>query len=184
MKIPDINIVKLPYSKRKVSLKNYIEYRLANPFSDRDKVAVHFNISHITVTNLNKDLNISIKGNPFYFQFLKTYIPDIKFCERCKDYYTLSHFIPSDGTCRHTSKAAYWNRNNKNKRIYWYQVKELYEKYKYKCVKCKMTQEESLKKWKKRLEIDHILSIKKGGTNDILNLQILCRSCNAEKGIN
>jgi 5-methylcytosine-specific restriction endonuclease McrA len=33
-----------------------------------------------------------------------------------------------------------------------------------------------------RLEVDHILAVSFGGTNDMSNLQILCRKCNREKG--
>ena len=33
-----------------------------------------------------------------------------------------------------------------------------------------------------RLEVDHVLAVAFGGTNDIKNLQILCRKCNREKG--
>ena len=32
-------------------------------------------------------------------------------------------------------------------------------------------------------EIDHIVSLKKGGTNDLTNLQLLCRFCNCSKQI-
>lgn len=41
------------------------------------------------------------------------------------------------------------------------------------CVNCNTT---------KDLTIDHIKPLSKGGTNNINNLQILCRSCNASKG--
>jgi len=34
-----------------------------------------------------------------------------------------------------------------------------------------------------RLTVDHVLPLSQGGTNDIHNLQPLCRSCNSLKGI-
>lgn len=46
----------------------------------------------------------------------------------------------------------------------------------YRCVKCGAHRDQ------KRLEVDHIIPISKGGTNDIGNLQTLCWECNKDKG--
>jgi len=43
----------------------------------------------------------------------------------------------------------------------------------YKCASCRE---------KKKLEMDHIVPVAMGGLGDIMNLQPLCRSCNASKG--
>lgn len=53
--------------------------------------------------------------------------------------------------------------------------KELLHKYKFQCVSCGEREE-------KKLTIDHIKPVSKGGTNDYENLQILCKSCNSSKG--
>jgi len=51
----------------------------------------------------------------------------------------------------------------------------LCEKYDYRCVCCHK---------KRKLTIDHIVPVSKGGTSNIENLQPLCRSCNSRKGTN
>lgn len=43
----------------------------------------------------------------------------------------------------------------------------------YRCMECQSTQ---------RLTLDHIVPYAKGGTNDLDNLRVLCRSCNGRKG--
>ncbi len=53
--------------------------------------------------------------------------------------------------------------------------KDLKEKYKFTCPKCKQKEPEII------LTADHIVPLKQGGTNYIANIQPLCRPCNASK---
>ena len=52
---------------------------------------------------------------------------------------------------------------------------EVFKRYGYRCCECGASKNET------SLEIDHILPVAKGGTNDIDNLQTLCRECNRMK---
>jgi hypothetical protein len=70
------------------------------------------------------------------------------------------------------------NHNKKNRtqiRQYKKIFNELLHKYKFNCIACN---ERDISK----LTIDHIKPVSKGGTDEILNLQILCKSCNSKKG--
>lgn len=51
--------------------------------------------------------------------------------------------------------------------------KIIFERDNHQCVSCGA---------KERLEIDHKIPVTKGGTNELDNLQVLCRSCNSSKG--
>lgn len=51
--------------------------------------------------------------------------------------------------------------------------KQICQKYNFQCVHCGSNDE---------LTIDHITPVKKGGTDDPENLQVLCKSCNSKKG--
>jgi len=55
---------------------------------------------------------------------------------------------------------------------------EVLKKDKYTCVKCG---QRPARNNNVELEIDHIVPVSKGGTNDIKNLQTLCRKCNQGK---
>lgn len=68
------------------------------------------------------------------------------------------------------------NHNRKNrKQISQYNktLNKLLHKYNFECVHCKS---------KDSLTIDHIKPVSKGGTDNINNLQILCKRCNSKKG--
>ncbi len=68
------------------------------------------------------------------------------------------------------------NNNRKHRtqiRGYREILKELLTKYKFSCVLCTS---------KNDLTIDHIKPVSKGGSDEINNLQIMCRSCNSKKG--
>ena len=83
-----------------------------------------------------------------------------------------------DGGMIHLSYySCLQSRHNKKHRAtihnYAKTLDKLLHKYKFMCVKCGS---------KDRLEIDHIKPVSKGGTDDLSNLQILCKHCNCSKG--
>lgn len=53
--------------------------------------------------------------------------------------------------------------------------KYVFTRNKYQCQSCGQTKLEA------ELTIDHIIPLARGGTNDISNLQTLCRTCNQKK---
>lgn len=53
-------------------------------------------------------------------------------------------------------------------------LQQLLHKYKFQCVECGCMDES-------RLTVDHIVPVSKGGSDDMENLQILCKSCNSRK---
>jgi len=75
-------------------------------------------------------------------------------------------------------KTVLSSSHNRKKRLpirnYRSVFKKLQNKYNFSCVHCATTE---------NLTIDHVYPVKLGGSDDINNLQILCRSCNSKKGI-
>jgi 5-methylcytosine-specific restriction endonuclease McrA len=53
--------------------------------------------------------------------------------------------------------------------------KYIYQRDNYQCRSCGKTHQETT------LNIDHIIPIAQGGSNDISNLQTLCKTCNQKK---
>jgi len=91
-------------------------------------------------------------------------------------------------------KGIEWRKNNKdlmsfyaNKRRIlkkeaggFHTLKEwemLKKQYNYTCLCCNKSEPEI------KITIDHIIPISKRGSDDIENIQLLCRSCNSSKGI-
>ncbi len=50
---------------------------------------------------------------------------------------------------------------------------ELCQRFDFKCLRCKK---------KKKLTVDHVIPVSRGGTSDISNIQPLCINCNTSKG--
>lgn len=67
------------------------------------------------------------------------------------------------------------NRRGASGKFTELQIKDLLIKQKHKCVSCACDIKTSFHR-------DHIYPISKGGTNDISNIQLLCKSCNTKKG--
>ena len=53
---------------------------------------------------------------------------------------------------------------------------DVLEKYKFKCAYCGATASDGV-----TLEVDHVIPVSKGGSNEMDNLQILCKPCNIGK---
>ena len=53
--------------------------------------------------------------------------------------------------------------------------KYVFERDNYQCQSCGISNKEA------RLQIDHIIPLAKGGSNDMSNLQTLCSDCNQQK---
>ena len=73
---------------------------------------------------------------------------------------------------RNAKNYKYNLRNNKSGKIIWEEWEEKLKRLNYQCQVCGS---------KENITIDHIIPLSKGGTNDIDNLQPLCKSCNSRK---
>ena len=89
----------------------------------------------------------------------------------------ISLYFKQESIMHYYQKTKHKSMNNANKR----KVKELTKKtvasnQKWKCNICNNILDASY-------EIDHIIPLYKGGSNDMYNLQALCRNCHGKKTI-
>ena len=80
----------------------------------------------------------------------------------------------------HNPANIHYETDKKPERIAWERVRNersrlVFKRDEHCCSSCGSTE---------YLEIDHIIPLARGGSNELDNLQILCRSCNRRKWIN
>lgn len=66
-------------------------------------------------------------------------------------------------------------RNNNRRRLSKSIRHEVFKRDDYACLECGATKDDT------RLHIDHILPVSQGGTDELVNLQVLCEACNLAK---
>ena len=91
----------------------------------------------------------------------------VKYCPNCKKEFKDTDYI----YCPFCGTEVKYKREHIPRQL----RHQVFSRDNYKCVECGATKEETT------LEIDHIIPVSKGGTNDITNLQTLCKECNRAK---
>ena len=92
-----------------------------------------------------------------------------KYCPKCRRVFPNESFLhcPNCGTLL--------NEREGRQHIPGHLRHKVFQRDGYRCVECGATSKETT------LEIDHIIPVSRGGTNDIDNLQTLCKECNRAK---
>jgi hypothetical protein len=102
----------------------------------------------------------------------------IKFwCEECTNISLLCIQQHKGCSYIHWRAVKVYPKNKKRKTIKPKLRFDILERDKYTCQACGATPHDGA-----TLEIDHIQPFSKGGTDDLDNLQVLCRECNSGKG--
>lgn len=121
--------------------------------------------------------NCKIRGGPTKIMGRIINSDTHRWCPRCESILTINNFYLQ----KHSGKkvAKYCKKCNQynaliRKRAINFGQKNIVQTSAMLCVKCW----EPLSYW----EVDHILPQSLGGSNDIDNLQIMCRDCNRKKG--
>ncbi|MHA1558841.1 MAG: HNH endonuclease [Alphaproteobacteria bacterium] len=102
------------------------------------------------------------------------------FCTSCAEEVTRvvlddNHYGNSIGVAYFYLQEPFVRRKRRSLKANKELFKKLLLKYKFKCSRCGEKEED-------KLTVDHIKPVSKGGKDDFVNLQILCKCCNSKKG--
>lgn len=107
------------------------------------------------------------------------------YCKDCRKKKLSDYFQTEKGKNNAHKASAKRRAKKKGVKFTPYERSIILKRDKYTCQKCKIkVHDRSIGNWNTpdKAHVDHIVSLEDGGTWDYENLQILCRTCNLEKG--
>lgn len=173
--ILDINDIKLEFDMGENNITIYLDHKnevrdLINNILDYD-IELVFDVieSKLGVdkkNNIRKLIDTKEKYKKFYHNNF-AYIEDLLDWS-LDNHYKLPKFDPKE--------FERMNEKHQVRKPFTKSIRhEVFKRDNYKCVECGATKEETT------LEVDHILPVVQGGTDELDNLQTLCKACNLSK---
>lgn len=143
---------------------------------------------HVVSEETRKKIGLKSKGRHPTKEFKKGHIP----ANKGKKFPELSKEKHPNWKGGSAAKYKRWNDSNREKRRFWNRLRRmrrvnavgvhtlgewdnLKAQYNWTCPSCKKSEPDII------LTEDHIIPLIKGGSNNISNIQPLCRSCNSRK---
>ncbi len=190
-----------PQGKSIISYKELIFYILK--YGSTLEISKQLNYSKHTIEYAVRKLPINKDAHASYRLRLLELI-NFKYCNTCisikeniefpNSSYTITGKASNCKECTHNHYKQYYNDNKfifiantirrrslTNSYISKELVKEVFVRDNFECKKCFISELDHEIQFGTSLHIDHIIPVSKQGTNDINNLQLLCRSCNLSK---
>lgn len=173
------------------------QYSTVNLYKPRKEVVFTNDIEHVTnICNCTGKICVICENVLCIGKFNKRYPNQVNntwlrsACKECNNKYASTYHDNNKEihavygvSYRGNNKELFRMHNNKRRVLkqnangiftlqQWEELKQLYN---YTCLSCGKSEPEI------QLEIDHVIPLSKHGSNDISNIQPLCRSCNASK---